>query len=57
MCTNIIAVCCEKYIKHINTLLWGGGGGGRNAEFLNVKPVATLSNRCALKCQFVEETL
>ena len=54
MCTNIIAVCCEKYIKHTNTLL---GEGGRNAEFQNVKPVATLSNRHALKCQFGEESL
>ena len=36
MCTNIIAVCCEKYIKHINTLLGEGGGGMQNFRMLNL---------------------
>ena len=40
---ELIAVCSEIHIKHINTV-WG-----QNAEFLNVKPGGTYSNHWALK--------
>jgi hypothetical protein len=40
---EIIAVCSEIHTKHINTLC------GQNAEFVNVKPGSTYSNRWALK--------
>jgi hypothetical protein len=39
---EIIAVCSEIHTKHINTLC------GQNAEFVNVKPGSTYSNRWAL---------
>jgi hypothetical protein len=42
---EIIAVCSEIHTKHINTLR------GQNAEFVNVKPGGTYSNRWALKGQ------
>jgi hypothetical protein len=40
---EIIAVCSEIHIKHINTLF------GQNVEFFNVKPGGTYSNHWALK--------
>jgi hypothetical protein len=41
--SEIIAVCSQIYIKHINTLC------GQNVEFLSVKPGRTESNRRPLK--------
>jgi hypothetical protein len=38
MYREIIAVCSEIHIKHINTI------GGQNVEFLNVKIGGTQSN-------------
>ena len=43
LCREIIAVCSEIHIKHINTLC------GQNAEFVSVKPGNTRSNYHALK--------
>ena len=40
---EIIAVCSEIHIKHINTLC------GQNVEFANVKPGGTYSNHWATK--------
>jgi sulfite reductase beta subunit-like hemoprotein len=40
---EIIAVCSEIHIKHINTLC------GQNVELLNVKPGGTYSNHSALR--------
>ena len=39
---EIIAVCSQIHIKHINTLC------GQNVELLNVKPGGTYSNHLAL---------
>jgi hypothetical protein len=41
--SEIIAVCSEIHIKHVNTLC------GQNVEFFNVKPGGTYSNHWALK--------
>jgi hypothetical protein len=40
---EIIAVCSDIHIKHINTLC------GQNVEFVNVKPGGTYSNHWALE--------
>jgi hypothetical protein len=40
---EIIAVCSEIHVKHINTLC------GQNVKFVNVKPGGTYSNHWALK--------
>ena len=40
---EIIAVCSETHIKHINTLF------GQNRELLNVKPGGTYNDHRALK--------
>ena len=40
---EIIAVCSQTHIKHINTLC------GQNFELLNVKPGGTYSNHWALE--------
>jgi len=40
---EIIAVCSETHIKHINTLF------GQNVELLNVKPGSTYNDHRALK--------
>ena len=40
---EIIAVCSQIHIKHINTLC------GQNVELLNVKPGGTYSDHWALK--------
>jgi hypothetical protein len=41
--SEIIAVCSEIHIKHINTLC------GQNVELLNVKPDGTYSDHWALE--------
>jgi hypothetical protein len=40
---EVIAVCSEVLIKHINALC------GQKLEFLIVKPGGTLNNHCAAK--------
>jgi hypothetical protein len=49
MCTEIIAVCSEIHVKHINTLC------GNNVEVLNVKRDGTYSYHWAIK--FKKKTL
>ena len=39
---EIIAVCSQIHTKHINTLC------GQDVELLNVKPLGTYSDRCAV---------
>jgi hypothetical protein len=39
---EIIAVCSEIHIKHINTVC------GQNVEFVDVKPRGTYSDHCAV---------
>jgi hypothetical protein len=39
LCMELIAVCSEIHIKHINALC------GQNVEFANVKPAGTYSNQ------------
>jgi len=39
---EIIAVCSEFHIKHINTAC------GQNVEFFSVKPGGTYSDHCAV---------
>jgi len=41
---EIIAVCSEIHIKHINTVC------GQNVELLNVKPGGVCSDHWATKC-------
>ena len=43
LCKEIIAVCSEIPVKHIN-ILWG-----QNVEFVDVKPDGTYSNHWAFK--------
>jgi len=46
---EIISVCSEIYTKHINTLC------GKNAEFVNVKPVCTYNDHWASKVSGSEQ--
>jgi len=43
LCWEIVAVCSESHVKHVNTLC------GQNVEFVNVKPGGTYSNHWALE--------
>ena len=42
LCREIIAVCCENHMKHLNTVF------GQNAEFLNGSVVSMGNSHCAL---------
>ena len=46
---EIIAVCSEIELKHINTLF------GQNVEFFNVKPFGTWSNHWGFKGYYTQD--